>query len=318
MIGIPFNDYGCLGAITKTVVELVENHDEALVALATQHPSTDALAAWIRTLPQRDDDGTHSDGPRVEVCDPPQRLRIPATDPNCVERAALYVAVAELLDPKPVRQLATLDTPLGLHTFPFENGAPVVLDPRVPRNCLDSGLAAPSDETPVAIDAMDAIDYATELGWAGAAHLRNGPSRARVARNSIARLVEKGAAPADEATIDAIGWFFAVAEQKARELGARAIGIVKTVALAIAELADDAIARASGRRNATVRVSFDPLRFASGLATIAERTVVRAGTRALELGALGITGELVGLVDEELRTEGLTIRPTVKTRRPIR
>ena len=39
--------------------------------------------------------------------------------------------MAELLDPNPVRQLATLDTPVGLHTFPIENGAPIVT-PGVP------------------------------------------------------------------------------------------------------------------------------------------------------------------------------------------
>src|SRR5205823_15002192 len=99
----------------------------------------DGRAAWIRTLPQRDDDGDKKDGPKVEACEPPQRLRIPAEDPNCVERSALYIAVAELIDAAPTRQLATLDTPIGLHTFPIENGAPIILDPRVPRNCLDCG-----------------------------------------------------------------------------------------------------------------------------------------------------------------------------------
>src|SRR6185312_16467416 len=96
-----------------------------LAEIATKHPNTEDLARWIRTLPQRDDNGDPNDGPKVKACEPVQRLRIPADDPNCVERAALYVAVAELIDPVPVRQLATLDTVNGLHTFPVENGLPV-------------------------------------------------------------------------------------------------------------------------------------------------------------------------------------------------
>ena len=54
-----------------------------------------------------------------------------------VERAALYLGVAELIDPRPVRQLATLDLEWGRHTFPIESGAPIVLDPRVTSEARD-------------------------------------------------------------------------------------------------------------------------------------------------------------------------------------
>ena len=120
MIGLPFNDLRCLGSITEVIAELVKHEDEVLAEIAAKHTTTASLAAWIRTLPQRDDQGEPEDGPKVDVCEPPQRLRIPAPDPNCLERAALYVSVAELIDAEPVRQLATLDTPIGLHTFPIE------------------------------------------------------------------------------------------------------------------------------------------------------------------------------------------------------
>src|SRR5206468_4130270 len=145
-----------------------------ITEIAEKHPTTASLAAWIRTLPQRDDDGDDKDGPKVEACEPPQRLRIPAPDPNCVERSALYVAVAELIDPEPVRQLATLDTPIGLHTFPIENGAPVILDPRVQRNCLACGVAMTSPG-PAVVDARDAIEWSAQLAedGVGAVHLRN-------------------------------------------------------------------------------------------------------------------------------------------------
>ena len=56
-----------------------------------------------------------------------------------------------MIDPHPVRQLATLDTPVGLHTFPVENGAPVILDPRVPRNALEGGIYLHS-QTPITIE----------------------------------------------------------------------------------------------------------------------------------------------------------------------
>lgn len=84
MIALPFNDLRCLGSITEVVAEMVKTHDPVIVEMAAKHPTTDSLAAWIRTLPQRDDDGDPNDGPKAETCDPPQRLRIPAPDPNCV------------------------------------------------------------------------------------------------------------------------------------------------------------------------------------------------------------------------------------------
>ena len=85
MIALPFNDYSCLGSITEVIAELVENQDPVITELAQQHSTREGLIAYIRGLPQRDDDGEKDDGPKVEACAPPQRLRIPAADPNCVE-----------------------------------------------------------------------------------------------------------------------------------------------------------------------------------------------------------------------------------------
>ena len=84
MIGLPFNDLRCLGSITEVVAELVTNRDEVLAEIAAKHETTESLISYIRSLPQRDDDGEGSDGPRVGECKPPQRLRLPAEDPNCV------------------------------------------------------------------------------------------------------------------------------------------------------------------------------------------------------------------------------------------
>jgi hypothetical protein len=139
---VPFedNDLSCLGGITELIVSVINECPPWLGQLATQFQTTEELAAWICSLPQRDDERLPDDGPKVVVCEPWQRLRLPAPDPNCVERAALYVAVAELIDPWPVRRLATLDFDWGRHTFPIEEGEPIVLNPRVSEEDLQQAV----------------------------------------------------------------------------------------------------------------------------------------------------------------------------------
>lgn len=317
MIALPFNDHGCLGSITDHVAGLVAARDPALVALAERYPTTDQLTAYIRTVPHRDDMGDESDGPRVHACQPSQRLRLPVTeDGNCVEKASLYLAVAELIDPHPVRQLATLELPIGLHTFPIENGAPVILDPQVPRNCLACGIAA-SNDGPAQIDTRDAIDWAGQLAEMGGGSVRNGWSRVRVARDAVSDLIERGTPPTSPEVIEAIGWMFALAESAARKIGPRAIEIVRTTARAIADLADDALARLSRQteheqvRNLSLevfghRVSAAPW---SALARFAGRIGLDVGGAVLQakLAQLGIGSDMVQLVERELNREGLTL-----------
>jgi hypothetical protein len=282
VIGVPFNDQGCLAGITEIVAELVEHHDQAIVDIAAEHSTTESLATWIRSLPQRDDDGAKYDGPKVETCKPPQRLRIPAPDPNCVERAALYLAVAELIEPKPFRQLATLDTPVGLHTFPIENGVPMILDPTLPRNAIDGGLFVMSRRQAIPVEARDAIDWTGELAESVAVQTRNGLSRVRRARNAVDQLVTRGTPLPDAATLDAVGYFFAVAERAARDYGPRAIEVVRTTALAIADLAERALARLP--RNLAFEIGgsrFEVPSWLSGLAEVAGRVGLDAGAMAL-------------------------------------
>jgi hypothetical protein len=128
------NDHGCLGPTTEQIRAEVDAGSPALVELAGRFTTKDDLAAWFRTLPQRDDDGIPGDGPKVDACRPAQRLRFDATDPNCFERSARFVGAAELIDPDHVYRLATISTPNGLHTFPTCDGQPVVLDPKGVRN----------------------------------------------------------------------------------------------------------------------------------------------------------------------------------------
>jgi len=340
MIGVPFdnNDLTCLGSITEIVADLIDarNPDPALVALAREYKTTEALAAWIRSLPQRNDEGIPGEDPKVAACRPPQRLRLPAADPNCVERAALYLGVAELIDPWPVRQLATLDFEWGRHTFPIENGAPIVLDPRVTYEELEQAIpievrTAVRDgmqtsrrsppflpeyrpvPAPVAVDVNEAIDFTCQLAQAAASSTRNGPSRAYVARDAIENVVKRGIAPADLSTVDTIGWFFSLAEQVARGYGDRALKIVRITAVAISDLIDDILAeRQLGPRNLSLSVGGNSYAVPSWLSEAAPVVgKIGLGVGALyfapQLAALGITGPMVDLVEQELNAEGLSL-----------
>jgi hypothetical protein len=351
MIGVPFhnNDTDCLAAISEVMAELVAARDPLLVELTEKYRTTEALAAWIRSLPQRDDDGDPKDGPKVDACEPVQRLRIPAPDPNCVERAALYLGVAELLDPQPMRQLATLDYSWGRHTFPLEYGVPIVLDPRVNAEDLAHRLAAGEAgsprtqeaaeivheapvpqalETPksrrkrsrVAIDVRDAIDYTAQLAEEGTRNLRNGPSRVWLARNAIQNLIDSGTVPIDTKTVDTIGWFFSVAAEVARTYGPRALMIARTTAAAITDLIDDMLARE--QRNLSFDFGGSHYSVPSWLADIAG-TVGKIG---LDLGAAyvrpyllgaGVTAEMLNLVEQELNSEGYSLGPLAKQNQSI-
>ena len=134
MIASPMNDHGCLGPTTEQIRAEIAEGNPALLELAERFANTGDLAAWFRTLPQRDDDGIPNDGPKVDACRPAQRLRFDAIDPNCFERTARFVGAAELIAPDHVYRLATISTPNGLHTFPTCDGEPVVLDPKGVRN----------------------------------------------------------------------------------------------------------------------------------------------------------------------------------------
>ena len=94
MIDRPHNDRECLDAATDEVIAMVQARDPALVEVAEQFGNANAAAAWLRTLPQLDDQGLPSDGPKVAACRPPQRLRFDASNPNCFERAARWIGVA--------------------------------------------------------------------------------------------------------------------------------------------------------------------------------------------------------------------------------
>jgi hypothetical protein len=149
---------------------------------------------------------------------------------------------------------------------------------------------------PVAVDVSEAIEYTTHLAETGARSIRNGPTLAWRARNAIDRLVRTGTPPSDDRTIDALGWYFASAEQVARSYGARALEIVRTTAHAISTLIDDIFAQQQ------------PRNLPSWVSTAGK---VGIGVGALyfapELAALGLSGPMIKLVEQELNAEGLTL-----------
>jgi hypothetical protein len=319
VIGLPVNDQMCLGSITEVIADMVKNQDPTLIAIAQGQATTAKLATWIRTLPQRDDDGIPGDGPKVDVCAPPQRLRIPADDPNCVERAALYVAVAELIDAGPTRQLATIDTANGLHTFPVENGGPVVLDPKLRRNSLRCGLAL-STPGRIAVDSRDAIEWSAQLAadGAGTTNIRNGASRVARARNAMYALVDHGVVPAPS-EVDAMGWMFALAENAARRFGRRALQMVRTVAHAISDVLDEVLAQRERNLSLTLDgTTYTAPSWLDPLVSTAARVGVQAGVTALAPGLGALAPTMLGAVEQQLNGSGLTLGPFAPPSAPPR
>lgn len=314
MIGIPANDYQCMGTITEHIAGLVQDRDATLTALAAQHPTTDSLVEWIRGLPQRDDLGAAEDGPKIHACVPSQRLRLAPEDPNCVERAALYLGVAELIDPQPVRQLATIETDIGAHTLPLENGAPVILDPRVTRNSAHAGLMLL--EEPIPLSPRDAVEWTAQLAEQGAVNVRNGSSQVHQAREAIGKILD-GKPPANRDEVEHIAWLLSLAEQVARRYGPEALSIVRATAQAVSELADEAISRAkreppAAPRNLSVEIGglkLRPAPWASALGKIAARVGVGVGAIAAraKLASMGVPPQMLALVEEELRSTGIDL-----------
>jgi len=195
----PLNDGECLGKLTAVASEGTTNAE--IQALAARFPTTAKLAKWIRGLPQRDDNGRADDGPRV-MCDVGQRARLMADDPNCVERAILYLAAAEVIDPAPVRQLATVDVSDTMrHTFPIEDGDPVVLDPEVRRNALRAhvwtlrnGMADVNGAELVPVNAELLLAWLLDLAEDAADEDAGEPGvrRVRRARRALAALLDGG------------------------------------------------------------------------------------------------------------------------------
>lgn len=317
MINPPLNDRGCLDAITDIARRLVAERDPELAALAHELGSPAAVIRWLRSLPQRDDTGAPGDGPRVDACAPPQRLRLPAPDPNCIERATLFVILAELLDPRPPRRLATIDTPAGRHTLPVEDDRPVVLDPRVPRNCAQSGIDVLA-ATPPPADLASCAAWVCRVAAEPADRLPGGPRRLRSAHAALAAMTR--GQPVKPALAEDVATVLALAAREAPQWGPAGVAVVERVAQAVLDL-DRAVHRASGdelgRRNAVeLRLGRHRLRpavpRALGAALRALGVVgAEAGTAIVraKLASLGLTPGALGVLESELAKEGLSLGP---------
>lgn len=303
MIGEPLNDVACLRKVTERAE--AASRRPAVIELAERFRRPTELARWIRTLPQRDDEGRDTGAPTVQ-CDVSQRLRLPAEDPNCVERSALYLAAAEHLDPRPVRQLATIETPGGRHTFPVEGGRAVVLDPRLPRNALDAGLFKLLDGVIDPTDPREALEWVLYAAEEPAAALIGGLARLRNAERVLSALEDGRRVPAS--VLDDLGVALALAEPEARLFGGDAIEAVEHGERALGHL----LARAPRNRfsirigGARLRPNWKALGALARVGSRIGRSVGAAYIRA-QLASLGLSPGVLGAVERELAREGLTL-----------
>jgi hypothetical protein len=326
VIAEPYNDRECLGVITQHARERAASPD--VQAIARRFPTTAQLAAWIRSLPHRSDDGDPVDGPKV-ACDVPQRLRVPTRDPNCVERSALFAAAAENIDPGGVYALATIDTEQGRHTFPVENGRPVVLDPDKPRNALIAGLDLIHE---AATGRPRGLTLSEALGWAFAIAEEPAAEYAVGVEVLGDAGVTAGAVLAGE-LIDREGlasllWVLALAEREEARWWPARVGAIRRVVEVLAErvrglLVDPDAGCGCGPAELRDgwRIEWAPRRWARAVERAAEpaariaRPLVKPAIKAT-LAAYGIPPGLVDVADQGIdEIRGNRARPTADSAR---
>jgi len=90
----PVNDVDCLGQLTTIAREL--SSTTLIRTVATHLGTRDNVIRWLQSKPQADDDGKEL--VQFIKCDVPQRVRLLAEDPNCVERATDAMMLLEALE----------------------------------------------------------------------------------------------------------------------------------------------------------------------------------------------------------------------------
>lgn len=314
VIGEPLNDRACLGAITAHARERAGSTD--VQTIAARFSTTAELAAWIRTLPQRDDDGDPIDGPKV-ACDVPQRLRIPTTDPNCVERAAFFVAAAESIDPSMVYALATVDTENGRHTFPTAGGRPVVLDPSKPRNALAAGLdIIGGGARAVMLPLSYALAWALDIAEESAAGYVDGGEALNNAHATAGALMNGD--EIDRQGLAALVWVMALAEREQARWWPQRPGVVRRVVEVLAGRARGLVVDGCGcgpesgdageLRNGW-SIEWAPQRYLSAVEHAARtvepiaRPLVKPALKAV-LASYGVPPQLIDVGDAAIRAAG--------------
>jgi hypothetical protein len=316
MIAAPLNDHTCLSQITDVVRELVQRRDPAFVALAEQVGTVDALVDHLQSLPQRDDTGDPADGPRADACAPSQRIRLSPVppDPNCVERAAIFLGVAELLDPQPVRQLKTAMTSIGLHTYPVEDRWAVRLDPRIARNAL---LADLFQSLPLGIrfSPREAIDWVASIASERAAAEVGGLERVRAAHEAMHALLD--GVVLDDRDLDDVAYTCALALQEAVHFGAAGRALIRETIRTVGARLRPAPAVHPHRprsRNAlrVGRTKIQPnWKFLGALGRVGARVGVDVGRIALhgQLASIGLTPPVLSILEHEFNREGISLGP---------
>ena len=275
VIGLPFNDHRCLGSITEVIAELVENQIRCIVELAAKYATSEALAAWIRTLPQRDDDGDRrrrAEGRGVRAAaaaaHPGRRseLRRARGALHRRGRADRSRADAPARDARHAGRAAHV--PGRERSADHPRSACAAKLPGLRRRDDDAG---PGDDRCARRDRMDG---ASSPRTGRHEDVRNGPSRVRSARNAVMRLVDRrrraGSVRGRRDGLD-------VRARRAGRapLGRRALSMVRTTAHAIAELPT----RRSRARSATSR---------SRSAARARRAAMALAARARSAGRIGL------------------------------
>lgn len=324
MIALPHNDRECLGSLTEHIAQLVRDRDPALVEIAQQHETTDSLADWLRAKPQRDDVGDPSDGPKVDACRPEQRFDLHNEEPNCFERSGIYLGAAELIDPKPARRLATKDTKHGLHTFPIEDGEPVILDPRQSRNALAASLfhdaRTRNGDCSLALTPSQAMNWIAHIAIEPASRFPDGLRRARNAQGAMRGVM--GGQPICLKEARDVAFILALADRESRQWGPEGPRIVATAVRVLDRLDRLAAQRWEARtcgaaeRNALelrlgdYRVRPD-LQLLESLGRIGGRIGGRAAVEALKikLAGLGVSAPVLSTIESEMKREGLTLGP---------
>lgn len=305
MIQPPVNDTECLGKLTELATRNSET--EAIRQLAGNFENVSELQAFVRGLPQRNDDGT-GPGPFIDCGAVKQRARNLPGNPNCFERSALYLAVAENIDPEAKRQLATMNIDgYGLHTFPVENledgelVSPtniVVLDPEVPatRNAFAAGVQVERRRNNAGSMLAGIVRPLQMLQWILA--LANESQRALAApiRNSaesIDSLLLRGQ-PLGPSAVRDLGYTLALARREAGLFGDWAVRRV------------DAVARNLSLFGVRIRPDVPKLKRV-GRAFVGLGGELAGPAFLAYLASQGVPPQVVMQLENELQKEGLTL-----------
>ena len=194
MIDPPLNDFSCLTKFTDVAQKATEHSEVQRLAggfLARNHHNVTAalgdMRRWLRNKPQVNDNG-HGPEPRVDCGAVQQRVDYLGERPNCSERTILYCALGEHIDPDSIRQMATIKTSAGLHTFPLENGEPIVLDPLMTRNALLLGVHAMRNSNGAEeMNPLDLVSFVLDIADEPAREYRNGRDRIDNAEQALQR-----------------------------------------------------------------------------------------------------------------------------------